>query len=335
MCIPTLIRGSADLRACLERAGPVYSRRHLVRPRQAQLPGMPPEVAQRIETLLRYGVQRLLDYILHAAALARGGEFANDPGYGLGLSSLGKLLEIEEIDALAAELDGAEVPAAGSLAPAASQVYGGGPDTAAFRRAYILISNRGAGRKLRCDLAGLRRGIGGLVVLHQDHTVRNVEVVADAANHHDCRDAQSAVQRAHQVYKRGDGLFPDQLAHPLVPDHEVRRARVLVHQEERGRAGSVWGREVLRGPPSGQLPDHGRDVHPRDAATVLGPDLDRVGPRHHELSAVSRHVVVDPPRERREQRALPVEAAPRDERYAFRNPHPDYLAAVWQLHGDP
>ena len=30
-----------------------------------------------------------------------------------------------------------------------------------------------------------------------------------------------------------------------------------------------------------QLPDHGRDVHPSYAATVLGSDLDRVGPRHH------------------------------------------------------
>src|SRR5215210_3133953 len=137
MCVPTLIRGSAGLRARLKRADPVYRRRHLVRPGQTQLPGMPPEVAQRIETVLHYGVQRLLDYLLHAAALARSGKLAYDPGYRLGLSGLGELLEVGEIDALAAELDGAEAPAAGGLAPAAPQVYGGGPDAVSSGLAYL------------------------------------------------------------------------------------------------------------------------------------------------------------------------------------------------------
>src|SRR5918995_7514731 len=107
MYVPTLIRGSAILRVRLESANTVYSRRHLVRPRQAQLPGMPPEVAQRIEAVLHYGVQRLLDHLLHAAALACCGELAYDSGNSLRLSGLGELLKVGEVDALAAELDGA------------------------------------------------------------------------------------------------------------------------------------------------------------------------------------------------------------------------------------
>ena len=83
-----------------------------------------------------------------------------------------------------------------------------------------------------------------------DVTSRARSVVSYAADHDDRRDAKSAVQRAYQVNKRSDGLFTDQLAHPLVPDHEVRSARVLVHKEERGpdleRLGDV---RRLRGRP--------------------------------------------------------------------------------------
>src|SRR5215208_163545 len=308
----TRAQGLARFGTRLERADPVYGRRHLLRPRQAQLPRVPLEVAQGVEASLGYGGQSLLYDLLHAPALARSGEPPDGAGYRLRLAGLGELLEVGEVHALPAELDGTEAPGAGGLAPAAPQVYGGGLDAASFGLACLPVSERGAGREILDDLAGARRRVRGLVVLHQDHTVSHVEVVADATHHYDRRDTQRAVQRAHEVYEGGDGLFVYQLAHPLVPGHEVRRARVLIHQKERsahlqrlgdvrrlrGRAGGVGRREVSGGHPARQVPDHGRDVHPRHAAAVLGPYLHRVGPCYHQLPAVPRHVVVDPPRER-------------------------------------
>src|SRR3712207_7310095 len=67
------------------------------------------------------------------------------------------------------------------------------PYTTLFRssgRAYLSVPEWGAGRELGGDLAGAGGGVGGLVVLHQDHAVRHVEVVAHAAHDHD-RDRKS------------------------------------------------------------------------------------------------------------------------------------------------
>src|ERR671912_2337109 len=89
MCVPTLNWGSAGLGARLERADPVYRRRQLLRPRQAQLPRVPIEVAQRIETSLRYGRQRLLDDLPQAAALARSSELPDEAGPRLWLGGRG------------------------------------------------------------------------------------------------------------------------------------------------------------------------------------------------------------------------------------------------------
>src|SRR5215211_8164508 len=126
-----------------------------------------------------------------------------------------------------------ETPATGTLSFASSEVYRGRVDGALPRRTHRPVRERGAGRELSGYLAGPGCCVGGYVVLEQDHTVGDVEVVSDSPYDHDRRDAQRAVQGTNQVYKRGDGLAPHQLAHPLVPDHEVRRARVLVHEQER------------------------------------------------------------------------------------------------------
>src|SRR5215204_6247299 len=248
-----------------------------------------------------------------------------------------------------AQLDGVEAPATGGLPFASSQVYRGRVDGALPWLTHRSVSERDAGRELLCYLARAGCCVGGHVVFEQDHTVGDVEVVSDPPDDYDCRDVQRSVQGTHQVYKRRDGLAPHQLAHPLVPDHEVRRARVLVHEQERrpyldglgdvrslrGRTRGVQGGEFLCAPAAGELPDHGRDVHPGDAPAVLGPDLYSISPRHNQLSAVTWHVVVNAPRERREQRALPVEPAPGHERHALRNPHPRNEAPIRQFHLHP
>src|SRR5918993_1498408 len=151
---------------------------------------------------------------------------------------------------------------------------------------------------------------------------------------------------AQEVYKRGDGLLAHELAHPFVPDHEIRGTGVLVHEEQRGpdlqrlgdvrrlrgRARGVRGREARRVSPAGQVPDHARYIYPRHTPSILGPDLHRVRPRHHELPPVPWCVVVDSPRERREQRGLAVEPAPGHERDPLRYAHPRDLAPVRQLY---
>src|SRR5918998_813826 len=115
----------------------------------------------------------------------------------------------------------------------------------------------------------------------------------------------------------------------------LRRARLGDVRRLRGGARGVRRREGLGGAPARQVPDHGRDVHPRDAPAVLGPDLDRVGPRHHVFSPVARYVVVDAPRKGREQRALPVKPAPHNEGDALGYPHARHRPPIGQPHLDP
>ena len=171
--------------------------------------------------------------------------------------------------------------------------------------------------------------------------------VADAADHDDRRDAQSAVQRAYQVYKRSDGLFPDQLAHPLVPDHEVRSARVLVHQEERGpdleRLGDV---RRLRDPEAFGVEKFCVDLPPGNSpimAEMSTPATLR--PSSALILTASARATTFPGRllprgrrlPRRARRAACSSRGSRLPRRALRlrNPHPGYLAAVRQLHRDP
>src|SRR5215204_681179 len=122
----TRAQGLARFGTRLERADPVYGRRHLLRPRQAQLPRVPLEVAQGVEASLGYGGQSLLYDLLHAPALARRGE----------------------------PPDGA-----GGLGPAPPQGYGGRPDAASFGVACLPGAERGAGGGIFGDRGGARRRV--------------------------------------------------------------------------------------------------------------------------------------------------------------------------------
>ena len=90
----------------MQRADPAYRRRQILRPRQAQLPGMTFETAQRVEPSRRYISQRVLDDFLHATALARISEPPDEASYRFRLAGLGELLEVGEVHALAAQLYG-------------------------------------------------------------------------------------------------------------------------------------------------------------------------------------------------------------------------------------
>src|SRR5829696_2557091 len=95
------------LRGGHEGADAVDRRCHYLRPGQAQLPGMSPEVSQRVEASLRDPIECAAHHILDTATFAPGGELADEAGYGLGLARLGELLQVREVHPLPAELYGA------------------------------------------------------------------------------------------------------------------------------------------------------------------------------------------------------------------------------------
>src|SRR5215210_6863236 len=182
---------------------------------------MAPEGAQRVQAVARDGVERRSHHLLHAPARAVGGEGSYHAGYCFGLARFCELFEVGEVHALAAELYGVEAPAAGGLPLAATEVYGGGAYASALRRADFA---RRAGRRPRweafADLAGAGGGVAGLVVFQQQHAIRNVQVVPDPADDHHGRDAEEVVEGTDEGYEGRNRLLANQLAHPLVPDHE-------------------------------------------------------------------------------------------------------------------
>src|SRR5215210_180502 len=95
------------------------------------------EATQRVEVLLGDGGQLLPDKLPHLSDLAGGDELPDDTGHRLRLAALRELLQVGEVDPLAAELDGVETPAAGGLALAAPQVYRGRVDDALSRRMHL------------------------------------------------------------------------------------------------------------------------------------------------------------------------------------------------------
>ena len=117
---------------------------------------MPPEVAEESRPLstIESSASSTTSF---TRRLSRGGELAYDTGDSLGLSCLAELLEVGEIDALAAQLDSMKTPSAGGLAPAAPQVYRGRPDAAASRRAYVL--SRAGARGGNFDVTSRARGV--------------------------------------------------------------------------------------------------------------------------------------------------------------------------------
>jgi hypothetical protein len=63
---------------------------------------MSPEATQRVETFLRGGSQRLPDKLSHPTDLASGGPLPDNTGHRLRLSGLSELLQVGEVDPLAA-----------------------------------------------------------------------------------------------------------------------------------------------------------------------------------------------------------------------------------------
>src|SRR5829696_5868378 len=170
---------------------------------------MPPEVSQRVDTVLPDGAERPVYHRLDLAARVPGGELADDAGDGLGLAGLGELLQVREVHPLPAELYGVGASAPRRLPPTAPEVYRGGSHPAAPPPARRSRFRWYPGREFLAHLVCPRGGVAEFVVLHEDHTVRHVQVVAHAADDHDRRDAQRVVQGPHKVYKRGDGFFAD------------------------------------------------------------------------------------------------------------------------------
>ena len=79
--------------------------------------------------------------------IPRGDPLPDHTRHRLRLSGLGELLQVREVHPLAAELDGARALATRGLAFAAPQVYGGGPEPSALRRARLARSERNADRE--------------------------------------------------------------------------------------------------------------------------------------------------------------------------------------------
>src|SRR5918997_3752062 len=140
--------------ACLsdEGADAVDRRRDLLRPRQAQLPRVSPEVPQRVQAVVLYGIQRPLHHLFDPAAPLPGGELADDAGYSLRLAGLGELLQVRQVHAFPAELDCLQPLAPRRLPLATPKVYGGCSYPPASRRMHHSRAGRYPGRELLADL---------------------------------------------------------------------------------------------------------------------------------------------------------------------------------------
>src|SRR4051812_40719149 len=152
---------------------------------------MSPEASQRVQTVLRDGGECSMCHLADPSARVPGGKLAYDAGYGLGLAGLGELLQVREVHPLATKLYSAQALAPRRLPFATPKVYGGRPHPATPRPAHhnFAGAERYPGREALAHLAGAFRGVVWLVVFHQDHPVRHVQVVAHAADDHDRRDA--------------------------------------------------------------------------------------------------------------------------------------------------
>src|SRR5918998_1109457 len=169
-------RNLLRLRVHQKPAKAVNQRRHLLRPGQTHLPGMPPEAPQGVEALPRDFRQRLLDR-RPDPPVAAAREPADDAGCCLRLARLGELLHGGEVDPLPPELDRVGAPAPGRLPLTAAEVQGRGPQAASPRPTHLTRLEWGAGREAPNDLVGAFHGVKGCVVLEQYHPVRHLQVV--------------------------------------------------------------------------------------------------------------------------------------------------------------
>ena len=139
----------------------------------------------------------------------------------------------------------------------------------------------------------------------------------------------------------------DDPLHQLVPDHEVRRAGILVDQQKRrsrlnalhhvrrlgGTPAGVLGTEPHRVLAVGKVVDEHGDIRLLDAPPVLGTDLHRRIVRDHILSPVSRDMVIDAQFQRFQKGRFSVVSASHDQSNPFFDPHACDLSSVGQFHG--
>ena len=138
----------------------------------------------------------------------------------------------------------------------------------------------------------------------------------------------------------------DDPLHQLVPDHEVRRAGILVDQQKRraclnalhhvrclgGAPAGILGTESHRVLAVGEVVDEHGDIRLLDAPPVLGTDLHRRIVRDHILSPVSRDMVIDAQLQRFQKGGFPVVSASHDKGDPFFDPHARDLSSVGQFH---
>src|SRR3712207_5123537 len=127
------------------------------------------EDTKRVEAQLRDGGQIFPHELTHLTDLPAGSPSSDNTGHRFGLAGLSKLLQVREVDPLAAELDGVQAPATGSLPLSPAQVYLGRVDGALSWRQHPSVRERDAGREPLDHLAGAGCCVGRYVALQQDH----------------------------------------------------------------------------------------------------------------------------------------------------------------------
>ena len=158
-------------------------------------------------------------------------------------------------------------------------------------------------------LLGIVRDILRDITVHLDNRIRDMEISTRTSCHDHCGDSIIIVQLPDPLDKWRDGLHipVNHPLHQLIPDHEVRCARIFINQHK-GRArlnalNYICGLRcasacVLRAESHGVFSvgkivnKHG-NIRLLDAPSILCPDLHRRVIRNHILSAVPGDVIIN------------------------------------------
>ena len=263
------------------------------------------------------------------------------------------LVQQADVDLLLPELDGPRLHGAHPFRPPAAARVEALPQR--HPRGSRRPGPRGARRRIPQRLRGgdcarLRRHVAGLVGVHADHAVGDVQVVAGAAHHQHRRHAALLPELPHAVDEGRDRflLARHQAAHARVADHEVGGRRVLVDQQPGGAglqgfhdgrrlggaAGGIVAVEAGGVAPQRQGADERRQAHAAHRAAILGAHAHQFLRGDAALAAVAGQVIVDPERQRLQQGRLAVVAAAHDQRDPGADSEAAQRSGVWrpQLH---
>ena len=174
-------------------------------------------------------------------------------------------------------------------------------------------------------ILSLLRDIDGHIFLHLDDCIRPVEKGTGTSRNDNGGNPEILIHAPDSADKRRDRLLSgrDHLCHQIIPHHEVGRRSVLVDQDQAASAlqrlhqigrlrGAATG--ILRGKMRGillirQVLNKRRNIHSRNAPSVLRTQFEGRRLRNDKLPSVSGDMVIDPVLQCLQDRGFPMISA--------------------------